>query len=188
MLTSTPYARHPRSVFAIFEDRDAMEIAVDALKREGFGHADVSVLFPCVEGPAPEGEKPTGVLGWLAGAGAVEIPGAGNYVGAGPLLLAMTAPSHHTQPGLEGSFACLGITGSEAKRFETYLREGGHLVCVHLDEGADGERARGVLEKCWGREISMTGAERGGEAPFPDSSVRRDMGVKPERWGHFPEV
>jgi hypothetical protein len=34
------------AVFGIYPDYTAVEAAVDALKNAGFGHTDISVLFP----------------------------------------------------------------------------------------------------------------------------------------------
>jgi hypothetical protein len=81
------------AVFGIYPDQLTAEDAVDTLKDAGFRNTDISVLFPDNQGTkdfahekhtkAPEGAVTGGssgaviggALGWLAGIGALAIPG-----------------------------------------------------------------------------------------------------------------
>ncbi len=81
------------AVFGIYPHYASVERGVDALKLTGFSNSDISVLFPENEGTkdfahqkstkAPEGASAGagtgailgGGLGWLAGIGALAIPG-----------------------------------------------------------------------------------------------------------------
>src|SRR5262245_49423719 len=92
------------AVFGIYPDRAHVENAVDSLRNAGFRNTDISVLFPENVGTkdfahqegtnAPEGVAtgaPTGAviggtLGWLAGIGAIAIPGLGPFIAAGPIM------------------------------------------------------------------------------------------------------
>ena len=92
------------AVFGIYTSRGAAEEAVDHLRTAGFRNEDVSVLFPENLGnkdlahekntKAPEGATTGGVsgaviggtLGWLAGIGALAIPGIGPFIAAGPIM------------------------------------------------------------------------------------------------------
>ena len=92
------------AVFGIYPDQLTVEDAVDSLKDVGFRSTDISVLFPDNQGTkdfahekhtkAPEGAVTGGgsgaviggALGWLAGVGALAIPGAGPFIAAGPLM------------------------------------------------------------------------------------------------------
>ena len=83
------------AVFGIYPDQLTAEDAVDNLKDTGFRSTDISVLFPDNQGTkdfahekhtkAPEvavaagssGAVIGGALGWLAGIGALAIPGVG---------------------------------------------------------------------------------------------------------------
>src|SRR5204862_3723873 len=95
------------AAFGIYRDEVSAGSAVDALKAAGFRNTDISVLFPENEGTkdfahekstkAPEGAT-TGVasgallggaLGWLAGIGALAIPGVGPFIAAGPIMSAL---------------------------------------------------------------------------------------------------
>src|SRR6201998_2305560 len=95
------------AVFGIYRTRADVERAVDALKAAEFRNSDISVLFPENAGTkdfahekgtkAPEGATAGagtgavvgGALGWLAGIGALTIPGVGPLVAAGPIMAAL---------------------------------------------------------------------------------------------------
>src|SRR4051812_26151153 len=92
------------AVFGIFKDRVTLETAVDALKIAGFRSSDISVLMEDSvstkdfahekQTKAPEGATTGagtgaaigGALGWLAGIGALAIPGVGPFIAAGPIM------------------------------------------------------------------------------------------------------
>src|SRR4029453_19172672 len=93
--------------FGIYNDQESVENAVEALKAEGYRNTDISVLFPETSGTkdfahekhtkAPEaattgaggGAILGGTLGWLAGIGALAIPGLGPFIAAGPIMAAL---------------------------------------------------------------------------------------------------
>src|SRR5207253_3587793 len=95
------------AVFGIYPDRSSVEEAIDGLKTAGFRNTDISVLLPENAGnkdfgavkatKAPEGAAAGagsgiavgGVLGWLAGIGALAIPGVGPLIAAGPIVGAL---------------------------------------------------------------------------------------------------
>src|SRR6266705_3317527 len=95
------------AVFGIYSTYEGVESTVDTLKSAGFRNTDISVLFPENVGTkdfahqkgtkAPEGASAGagtgavvgGALGWLAGVGALAIPGVGPFVAAGPIVAAL---------------------------------------------------------------------------------------------------
>src|SRR5215467_11093463 len=95
------------AAFGIFSTREQLEAAINSLKDEGYRNTDISVLYPENVGSkdfahrkstkAPEGATAgagTGVvvggaLGWLAGIGALAIPGVGPFIAAGPIMAAL---------------------------------------------------------------------------------------------------
>ena len=99
------------AVFGIYPDRSSVDRGVEALKAAGFSNNDVSVLFPDKQGTkdfaheketkAPEGAATGagtgavlgGGLGWLAGIGALAIPGLGPFIAAGPIMAAWLEPA-----------------------------------------------------------------------------------------------
>src|SRR5215468_2772171 len=140
------------AVFGIYATQSAVETAVDVLKAEGFRNTDISVLFPENVGTkdfahtkgtkAPEGATAGagtgavvgGALGWLAGIGALAIPGIGPFVAAGPIVAALAGVGvGGTVGGITGALIGLGIPEYEAKRYEGRVKNGGILLSVHSD-------------------------------------------------------
>jgi hypothetical protein len=79
-----------------------------------------------------------GALGWLAGVGALAIPGVGPLIAAGPILATLSgAALGGTVGGATGALVGLGIPEYEAQQYEGRLREGNILMCVHAEDSAD---------------------------------------------------
>lgn len=168
-----------KSVFGIFDSRSALENTVDNLKTAGFRNTDISVLMPTPESTknfahekatkAPEGAATGatgglavgGVLGWLAGIGALAIPGIGPFVAAGPIVGAIAgAGIGGALGGIAGALVGLGIPEYEAKRYETMVKEGGMLLSVHVDNSDFQDRAKDILKAGGARDIATSSEER----------------------------
>src|SRR3982750_4233436 len=140
------------AVFGIYRDRQHVEEAVDTLLDNGFRSEDISVLFADNVGTkdfatekntkAPEGTATGatsgavvgGTLGWLAGIGALAIPGLGPFIAAGPIMGALAGVgAGGALGGLIGALVGMGIPEYEAKRYEGRIKEGGILLSVHSD-------------------------------------------------------
>ena len=164
------------AVFGLFRTRGGVESAVDALKAAGFRNTDISVLFPENVGTkdfahekntkAPEGATTGagtgavvgGTLGWLAGIGALAIPGLGPFIAAGPIMAALAgAGVGGTLGGLTGALVGMGIPEYEAKRFEGRVKEGGILLSVHSDNSDWTKKAKEILERTGAEDVSSTG-------------------------------
>src|SRR5258706_9495382 len=148
------------AVFGIYRDRQHAEQAVDALRVAGFRNSDVSALLPDNVGTkdfahekntkAPEGTTTGGTsgavvggaLGWLAGIGALAIPGVGPFIAAGPIMGALAGlGGGGAVGGLIGALVGMGIPEYEAKRYEGRLKEGGVLLSVHCNSLEEISRA-----------------------------------------------
>jgi hypothetical protein len=149
---------------------------VDALRRAGFRNTDVSALFPDNAGTkdfahekntkAPEGVAAGatsgvvvgGVLGWLAGIGALAIPGIGPLLAAGPIVAALAgAGAVGVAGGIVGALVGLGIPEYEAKRYEGRVKHGGILLSVHCDNETWVRRAEDVLKQTGAEDIGSAG-------------------------------
>ena len=163
------------SAFGIYPTRTSVENAVDSLKAAGFRNTDISVLFPESSGSkdfahekntkAPEGATTGagtgavlgGALGWLAGIGALAIPGIGPFIAAGPIMAALAgAGVGGTVGGITGALIGMGIPEYEAKRYEGRVKDGGILLSVHSDSSEWTKRAKEILERTGGQDISST--------------------------------
>src|SRR5881392_1190439 len=164
------------AVFGVYRTRAAAEEAVDALRNAGFRNTDISVLLPENQGTkdfahkkdtkAPEGAATGatsgavvgGVLGWLAGIGALAIPGLGPFIAAGPIMGALAGVgTGGVVGGLVGALVGMGIPEYEAKRYEGRVKEGGILMSVHSDNSDWTKKAKEILERAGAEDISSTG-------------------------------
>jgi len=179
------------AVFGIYRNRLEVEQAVDALRAEGFRSTDISMLFPENEGTkdfahekatkAPEGTAAGagtgavvgGTLGWLAGIGALAIPGLGPLIAAGPIVAALTGVGvGGAIGGISGALIGMGIPEYEAKRYEGRVKEGGLLLSVHSDNSDWTRKAKDILERTGADDVSSTGEAKADFAKT-DKPMRR---------------
>src|SRR5437763_4836936 len=125
-----------KSVFCLARDENQACKIVGDLKDSGFSNNDISVLLPDKGSTrefaheqrtkAPEGATTGGVtggvvggaLGWLAGIGALAIPGFGPFIAAGPIMAALSgAAAGAALGGITGALVGLGIPELEAKLY-----------------------------------------------------------------------
>jgi hypothetical protein len=163
-----------KSVFCIATSRDQAENIVDRLKDVGFTNDSISVLFPDRETThdfahrkntkAPEGAMAGvgtggvigGTLGWLAGIGAIAIPGVGPFIAAGPILAALSgAAVGAAVGGIAGALVGMGIPEYEAKRYEGKIRKGNVLISVHTDDNLEAEAAKEIFEREMAEDIAV---------------------------------
>ncbi|HEV7968618.1 MAG TPA: hypothetical protein VGP19_13660 [Candidatus Acidoferrales bacterium] len=169
-------ASRKTAVFGIYSSREAVETAADVLTRSGFPVTDISVLLPESLGTkdlgtqkatkAPEGAAAGagsgavlgGTLGLLAGIGALAIPGVGPLIAAGPIMATLAGIGvGGAVGGFTGALIGIGIPEYEAKRYEGRLHRGGILLSVHCDTSDEIDRAKAILERTGGEDISSTG-------------------------------
>jgi hypothetical protein len=177
-----------KSVFAIANTRAQAESIVTSLKDAGFSNNDISVLFPD-EGTtrdfahekntkAPEGAVTGattggvigGALGWIAGIGALAIPGVGPFVAAGPIVAALSGVGIGAAVGgIAGALIGMGIPELEAKRYEGKIRKGNLLLSVHVDNSEAEDRAKRLLKEAGAEDITTAS-----EASMPRDSQDRE--------------
>lgn len=164
------------AAFGIYTTRAAVENAVDQLKAAGYRNTDISVLFPENAGTkdfahekhtkAPEGATAGagtgavvgGTLGWLAGIGALAIPGLGPFIAAGPIMAALAgAAVGGTTGGVVGALIGMGFPEYEAKRYEGRVKDGGILLSVHCDDSEWTKKAKDILENTGAEDVASTG-------------------------------
>ncbi|MER3423242.1 MAG: DUF3341 domain-containing protein, partial [Nitrospiraceae bacterium] len=145
-----------KAVFCIAVTHSQAELIVEDLKKAGFSHHDISVLFSDKTATqsfahekhtkAPEGAVTGagtvgilgGALGWLAGIGTLAIPGLGPFIAAGPIMAALSgAAIGAAVGGLAGALIGMGIPEYEAKRYEGEVKEGNVLVSVHSNSSEE---------------------------------------------------
>ncbi len=164
-----------KSVFGIYKSRQSVESAVDSLKAGGFSSSDISVLMPKSDSTqdfahekqtkAPEGATTGGTagvaigagLGWLVGIGALAIPGVGPFIAAGPIMAALAgAGIGGAVGGVTGALVGMGIPEYEAKRYESFVKDGGILLSVHSDNSDETAKAKKILEQTGAQDIASS--------------------------------
>lgn len=168
-----------KAVFCIAQTEAQAINIVDRLKAAGFSNNDISVLFPDKTGTrdfaheqhtkAPEGAATGagtggvvgGALGWLAGIGALAIPGLGPFIAAGPIMAALSgAAAGAALGGITGALIGMGIPEYEAKRYEGRVKEGNILISVHAEDSTERARAKDIFEQAGADDISYTAEAR----------------------------
>jgi len=167
-----------KSVFCLARNEGEANRIVDDLRAAGFSNNDISVLLPDKGSTrefahekgtkAPEGAITGagtggvlgGALGWLAGIGALAIPGIGPFVAAGPIMAALSGVAvGATAGGVVGTLVGMGIPEYEAKRYEGRLREGKILMSVHSEDSNQTKRAKEIFERAGAEDIATAGEE-----------------------------
>jgi hypothetical protein len=163
-------------VFGIYLTRKDAEAAVTALQAVNFSNSDVSVLVPqdaenqnlptqrTTKAPAAatagagSGAVVGGTIGWLAGMGALVIPGIGPFLAVGPLVATLIgAGVGGAVGGAAGGLIGLGIPEREAKIYEGRLLKGAILVAVQCKTYDQAAQARSVLAETGAEDISISG-------------------------------
>jgi len=188
------------AAFGIYSSQAAVENAVDALKVAGYRNTDISVLFPTNVGTkdfahekntkAPEGATAGagsgavlgGALGWLAGIGALAIPGLGPFIAAGPIMAALAgAGVGGTVGGVVGGLIGLGMPEYEAKRYEGRIKKGDILLSVHCDDSEWTKKAKEILERTGAEDVSSTGEASADFSKSDRPMLRTDEPIDPRR-------
>jgi hypothetical protein len=165
-----------KAVFCIVKSEAQATGIVDDLKRAGFAKDDISALFPDKTGSrdfahkqetkAPEGAATGagaggllgGTFGWLAGIGALAIPGVGPLIAAGPIMgLLGGAAVGAATGGLAGALVGYGIPELEAKQYEGKVKGGNILLSVHTDDGSQVSTVKEIFKRHNAEDIAYTG-------------------------------
>jgi hypothetical protein len=158
------------------KSREQAADIVSDLKGRGFSNDEISALFPdkggtrdfahAQETKAPEGATVGagtgslvgGALGWLAGIGALAIPGLGPFIAAGPIMAALGgAAVGGAAGGVTGALIGYGMPEYEAKVYEGKIRDGNILLSVHTEDGDEVKAAKEIFTRHGAEDVSATG-------------------------------
>jgi hypothetical protein len=184
-----------KSVFCIATSRHQADQIVGQLKSANFSNNDISALFADKgtshdfahekHTKAPEGAVTGavtggvlgGALGWIAGIGALAIPGVGPFIAAGPVMAALSgAAIGAAGGGIAGGLIGLGIPEIEAKRYEDKIKDGNILISVHTENSAEISRAKDIFTKAGAEDICTTG-----ESSMPTANKETDEPAIPTK-------
>ncbi len=164
-----------KAVICLANSEAQAGVIVQRLNEVGILTSDISVLFPDTTGSrdfahehntkAPEGTTigvsaggvTGGVLGLLAGIGALAIPGVGPFIAAGPIMAALSgAAVGATIGGIAGALIGMGIPEFEAKQYEAKIQGGNILISVHTRNGDDVDQIKAIMKDAGADDITST--------------------------------
>jgi hypothetical protein len=169
---------HDTAVFCISDDRAKTISILNSLRAIGVRESEISVVMPhddgggdiAIEGATklPEGAATGagsgmvlgGVLGWMAGIGALAIPGLGPFIAAGPIMAALGGAAIGGAAGtLTGGLIGLGFSEYEAKQYEGYLKDGNALISVSVADSDEVSKVKKVFTDAKAKHISTQGVQ-----------------------------
>ncbi len=135
------------SIFGVFETRSAIEKVVERLKHAGVCMTDISVLMPdkdgrksvqesCIEildGVATHvttGIILGGALAWIVGMNVLAVRGVGPVIVSGPIREVIDI---NREARVSEALVELGISESEAQKYEGAVKEGSIFFSVHCE-------------------------------------------------------
>jgi hypothetical protein len=159
-----PFRQGRQVAFGIFSESATTGAVIEELRRSGIPSREISVVMPARPRTADSGARGAAGgavigagFGWLAGMGALGIPGIGPFIAAGPLLAALAGVGiGGTVGGIAGALAAAGVPDYEARRYEGFVKEGQILLAVHAANGSWAENARRILKAHGARDLSIT--------------------------------
>jgi hypothetical protein len=165
------------AAYGFFPSESQLESVLRALNAAGFENEDLCV-FIASEHPIaerigdldhnqiqdlPTDASPERVIAWLSSYGAVVIPDVGLFVGAREYQEALALPGKLLANSERGVFAGLGISPTDAARYESRMRDKSSFVYVSCDGLAQSEWARELLSTMGAEEVSLL--RRDGDSP-----------------------
>lgn len=167
------------TVYAIANTEAQAIQAAERLHVHGVLRQDISIISPDPAGShevghvnatkVPEGASigagagvlTGGIVGWMAGIGALAIPGLGPLIAAGPILAALSgAAVGGAVGGLSGGLIGLGVPEYEAKQYEGRLREGKILIAAYTNDSSKAADIRKIYEEEGLEDISTGSPEK----------------------------
>lgn len=164
------------AIYCIVKSSEQAERIVTSLRSAAnVNDQDISVLKPDRQGTrdfahehntkAPEGAVTGvsaggvtgGVLGLLAGIGALAIPGVGPFIAAGPIMAALSgAAVGAAVGGVAGALIGMGMPEFEAKRYADSVKGGNILISVHSVSSDKTKLIKQIFKDADAEDISTT--------------------------------
>lgn len=168
------------AVVCLVNDLMQADSIVGSLRNAGFRSSDISLLMPGTAGfrdagyekhsKAPEGASAGagagmllgGALGWLAGVGALALPGLGAFIAAGPIMAALSgAAVGGALGGLSGGLIGLGMPEFEAKQYEGKMKELNRIfLSVHTENKDEVKVAEKIFKDLGAKDINSIHEEK----------------------------
>ncbi len=156
------FKKNQPAIIAVFKDHAHLEKTLDDLKNKKFSNEDISILMAKREDLKEvtydhnarigatsgmfTGITAGGILGWLASLNLFAVPGAGPFIVAGPFVGAITGAALGGTVGtIAGALIGYGISEVEARKLESYVKDKGVIISVHVDDPREQLVAKNIL-------------------------------------------
>ena len=136
-------------VFCVASSRPQAETIMHRLESEKFPVENISVVFP--------------------NQGALNLPGIGAYIAAGPLLVSLRNATRDQSAGIATGLAALGVDEVPAQRCQAGLEEGNFLLSLHAATDEEIARAEKIFTELAAHDICH--AEPRPKAGAPDRAT-----------------
>lgn len=160
-----------QAVIGVFDGRHQAEQAIQALRQQGFGTEEISIVAKkgdkggkggeYVEDDITDGALTGGTIGGIGGlilgAGALAIPGVGPIVAAGPIAAALGGA---VAGGVAGGLIDWGIPAEVSRRYEQEVAKGGVLAVISTS-GQKVNQAAQILRQNGAKDVESHSLQRG---------------------------
>jgi hypothetical protein len=173
------------AAYGFFPNDSHLESVLRALNLAGFENEDLCVLIapghPIAERlrvldyklrhPSTADASAEYMIAWLSTYGAVVIPEVGFFVGSRQYMEALALPGEFLLNSEKGVFAGLGISPSDATRYESRMRNKASFVFVRCEDVPQSEWARELLSAMGAEEVKLLGQENRSQARAEGNAV-----------------
>lgn len=162
------YQETRSAAYGFFPNDSHLESVLQTLNLAGFENEDLCVLIPAerlaarlkemdykVGHDSNKDASPVCVIAWLSTYGAVVIPDIGFFVGSRQYLQALAIAEEFLKKSEKSVFVGLGISASDAARYESRMHDRASFVFVSCDDVPRSEWARELLSAMGAEEARL---------------------------------
>lgn len=149
----------PKAVICMAKTQTQAHTIINRLQYAGIAPVDISIVMPDHSGRYGQLSNSEALLGLLAGTGKIVIPGAGFFIAAGPILIAIQNTPKSTLEGVPGALVSFGLPEYEASRLQDLIKSGAILISFHAPDNDEAQRIREILDNTDVEDISIVGEE-----------------------------
>ena len=174
-----------KTIAGLYDTYGDAEVAVRELEGAGISPDEISVIAP--DGSQRSGSPAAtgvgigaavgGIGGFLAGIGAITVPGLGPVVGAGWLVSTLTgAAAGGMAGGVLEAFAVAGIDEADAYVYAEHVRGGGTMVMARVGQAQE-DAATAILTRS-GADARRGDSETAGWSSDAEIPLAEETGKK----------
>lgn len=149
----------PKAVICMAKTQTQAHAVISRLQHAGIASADISIVMPDHTGRYGQLANSEALLGLLGGIGKIVIPGAGFFIVAGPILVAIQSTPKSTLESVSGALINFGVPEYESSLLQDLVKSGAILISFHTPDNDEAQRIREILDNTDVEDISIAGEE-----------------------------